>query len=188
MSDLIATQTQQNDLAGAVKEENDRLKISLPRREGRRTNLSLSAIFALLAKHWLLAAILVVGALLRLIGLRRQSLWTDELYVVWEGRQPLDVIFNPLLHYQHPPGYRLALHIWMGASTGETWIRLFPALAGIALIPVVWAISQALWPRRPLAADFAPLLVATSPFLLHYSQDATNYSWTILWVSVGALA
>ena len=103
-------------------------------------------------------------------------------------RQPLYVIFNPLLHYQHPPGYRLALHIWMGASTGESWIRLFPALAGIALIPVAWALARALWPRQPVAAGIVALLVATCPFLLHYSQDATNYSWTILWAAASALA
>ena len=33
----------------------------------------------------------------------------------------------------------------------------------------------------------AALFVATSPFLLHYSQDATNYSWTTLWVALSAL-
>ena len=27
-------------------------------------------------------------------------------------------------------------------------------------------------------------MIATSPFLLHYSQDATTYSWTTLWVTL----
>jgi 4-amino-4-deoxy-L-arabinose transferase-like glycosyltransferase len=130
---------------------------------------------------------ILAGAALRLVGLGRNSFWTDELYVVWEGRQPLDVLFNPMLHVQHPPGYRLALHMWMGPGTAETWIRLLPALAGIALIPVVWALAKTLWPEHESAAGLAALFVATSPFLLHYSQDATNYSWTILWVALSAL-
>src|SRR5262245_10838203 len=61
-----------------------------------------------------LALIVLLGAVLRIVGLDRQGFWTDELYVVWEGRQPLDVLFNPRVHVQHPPGYRLLLHTWMG--------------------------------------------------------------------------
>src|SRR5690348_6307098 len=63
--------------------------------------------------HAILVAALILGAALRLIGLARQSLWTDELYVVWEARQPLSTIFDSHIHVQHPPGYRLALHFWM---------------------------------------------------------------------------
>ncbi len=138
----------------------------------------------------LLVIALLLGAVLRLAGLGRQGFWTDELYVVWEGRQPLDVLFNPILHYQHPPGYRLALHLWMGlwdGGTSETWIRLLPSLSGIALIPIVWALGRALWGGQGSAAGIAALIAATSPFLLHYSQDATTYSWTILWLAASAL-
>lgn len=135
----------------------------------------------------ILGTAMVVGAVLRLIGLDRQGFWTDELYVVWEGRQPLDIVLNPQLHIQHPPGYRLLLHAWMGVGLDETWIRLLPALAGILMIPVVWGLARLLWPSRPTAADVATALVATSPYLLHYSQDATTYSWTTLWVTLSFL-
>ncbi len=134
-----------------------------------------------------LAGSVVLGALLRLVGLDRQGFWTDELYVVWEARQPLPVIFDPRLHVQHPPGYRLALHSWLGLGLGETWIRLLPALAGILLIPVAWMLVRALWPSHPGAAGSVTLLVATSPFLVHYSQDVTTYSWTMLWVTISVL-
>jgi hypothetical protein len=137
--------------------------------------------------HWLLGATLLVGAVLRLIGLDRQGLWTDELYVAWEGRQPFDLLFDPRLHLQHPPGYRLAMHAWMGLSLDETWLRLLPAISGWLLIAAGWRLARALWPRQPWAAHCAAILIATSPFLLHYSQDITAYSWTALWVSLSFL-
>ncbi|HUP27928.1 MAG TPA: hypothetical protein VM409_05790, partial [Chloroflexia bacterium] len=110
---------------------------------------------------------ILVGLVLRLFGLTRQGLWTDELYVVYEARQPLQVVFDPHLHTQHPPGYRLLLHAWLGVGLNETWIRLLPAIAGLLLVPVAWALARSLWPRHPWCASSAALFVATSPFLLH---------------------
>src|SRR5215216_1860596 len=86
----------------------------------------------------LLVGLLIMGAVLRLVGLDRQGFWTDELYIVWEARQSLATIFDPHLHIQHPAGYRLAQHIWMGLSVSEAWIRLLPALAGVLQIAVLW--------------------------------------------------
>ncbi len=144
-----------------------------------------STLYSLFATRYLLLVMVGLGGVLRLVGLTRQGFWTDELYVVWEARQPLDMIFDPALHIQHPPGYRLALHIWMGlGGTGEFWLRLLPALSGILLIAVVWALARELWPSRLWAAACASLFVATSPFLVHYSQDVTTYSWTALWVTL----
>lgn len=150
---------------------------------------STSYFSTLLNRVWAyrLALIVLLGAVLRVVGLDRQGFWTDELYVVWEGRQPLDVLFDPQLHIQHPPGYRLLLHAWMGVSLDEVWIRTVPLLAGILLIPAAWGLARLLWPDRPIAADIAALLVATSPYLLHYSQDVTTYSWTTLWVTLSFL-
>ena len=127
---------------------------------------------------------MLVATCLRVVGLTRQGFWTDELYVIWEGRQPLDILLNPQIHIQHPPGYRLVLHAWMGFSVDEAWIRLVPLTAGVLLVPAVWALARLLWPGRLVAGDIAALMIATSPFLLHYSQDATTYSWTTLWVTL----
>src|SRR5881398_1450006 len=74
---------------------------------------------------------LAVGSLLRLAWLDRQGFWTDELYAIGEARQPLDVLFDPRLHLQHPPGYRLALHYWLALGQGEIQIRILSALMGV---------------------------------------------------------
>ncbi|MDQ3705602.1 MAG: glycosyltransferase family 39 protein [Chloroflexota bacterium] len=134
-----------------------------------------------------LAATVVGGAALRLFGLTRQGFWTDELYVVYEARQPLPVLFDPHLHIHHPPGYRFLLHLWLWPGLDELWIRLLPALAGVLLIPVVWLLARTLWPSHSWGANLSALLIATSPFLLHYSQDVTAYSWTGLWVATSML-
>jgi hypothetical protein len=131
----------------------------------------------------LLGMAVALGAVLRLAGLGRHSFWTDELYVIWEARQPLHLLFDPQIHIHHPPGYRLALHVWMYLGSSEVWLRLLPAIAGLLLIPVAWGLARVLWSSRPWFAHAAALLVATSPYLLHYSQDVTTYSWTTLWVT-----
>ena len=130
---------------------------------------------------------MLVGAVLRIVGLGRQSFWTDELYAVWEGRQPLDVLFNPQLHIQHPPGYRLVLHTWMGISLDETWIRLVPLVAGILAHTRGMGAGTAARSDHLVAGDLAAILIATSPYLLHYSQDVTTYSWTTLWIALSFL-
>jgi 4-amino-4-deoxy-L-arabinose transferase-like glycosyltransferase len=147
-----------------------------------------TGLLALRLPYPLLWASVAVGLLLRLVGLTRQSLWTDELYVIWEGRQPLPALLDPNIHFQHPPGYRFALHAWMGVDTSAGWIRSLPALAGVMLIPIVWLLARALWPEHHWTADIAAIFVATSPYLLHYSQDATTYSWTTFWVAISFLS
>ncbi len=77
-------------------------------------------------------------------------------------------------------------HGWVSAWT-RRWIRIVPLLAGILLIPVGWALARLLWPDHLIAGDVAAILIATSPYMLHYSQDVTTYSWTSLWVALSFL-
>jgi uncharacterized membrane protein len=42
-------------------------------------------------------------------------------------------------------------------------------------------------PGRPWFARVTAVLTAASPYLLHYSQDVTTYSWTALWVTISML-
>ena len=58
----------------------------------------------------ILGAAILVGAGLRLVGLGRNSFWVDELYVIWEARQRLGVLFDPQIHVQHPPQASVSLY------------------------------------------------------------------------------
>ena len=59
-------------------------------------------------------------------------------------------------------------------GTGEVALRLPSALAGIATVPVAWAIGRELG-RPPRAAIARAALVAVNPLFVWYSQEARAY-------------
>ena len=69
-------------------------------------------------------------------------------------------------------------------GTGEVALRLPSALAGIATVPVAWAIGRELAGRRAAAIACAAL-VAVNPLFVWYSQEARAYG---LFVFTAALA
>jgi 4-amino-4-deoxy-L-arabinose transferase-like glycosyltransferase len=70
-------------------------------------------------------------------------------------------------------------------GTGETSMRLVSALAGTAVAPVTYELTRALVSRR--AALVAGALMAVSPFLLWYSQEARPYALLVLLSAVSLL-
>src|SRR5204862_5225809 len=98
------------------------------------------------------------------------------------------VIFDPKLHIQHPPGYRLALHYWQSVNGSDAWIKLLPVISGTVLIAAMWHLAVLLWPARPRIAAYSAWLTAASPFLVHVSRDVTTYAWTSLWITLTMLA
>lgn len=136
---------------------------------------------------WLgLGAIVVLAAALRLPTLGDQSLWFDEsaTHVVVDGSfgDMVDGIND--LEGSPPLFYVLEWIFAKVFGTGETALRLLPALAGIALVPVVFAIGRRLANDR--AGLIAALLAATSPVLVWFSQEARNYSLVVLLVALTA--
>ena len=69
-------------------------------------------------------------------------------------------------------------------GTGEVALRLPSALAGIATVPVAWAIGRELAGPRAAAIATAAL-VAVNPLFVWYSQEARAYG---LFVLIAALA
>ncbi|HTD58291.1 MAG TPA: glycosyltransferase family 39 protein, partial [Solirubrobacteraceae bacterium] len=70
-------------------------------------------------------------------------------------------------------------------GSGEVALRLLSALAGIATVPVAWAIGCELAGRR--AALVTAALVASSPLLVWYSQEARAYALLVLFASLALL-
>jgi uncharacterized membrane protein len=125
-----------------------------------------------------LAAIVVAAAGLRAWGLGAQSLWYDE----WSSLQaasasnPADLVRYVAIHEGSPPGYFLVLWVWQAVlGSGEVALRSLSLLAGVATVPLAYAIAVELGqPRR--TARIAALLVAVHPALVWYSQEARPYS------------
>lgn len=117
------------------------------------------------------------GAFLRLVRIGEPSLWYDELYTVRVSRLPLSSVIPETLAERDPPFYHLALHFWNQLGSGDAWVRLLSAGAGIASIWLVYALGRDLFSRR--AGLWAAAFTAFSPFLVWYSRDATDYSMAI---------
>ncbi len=139
-----------------------------------------------LARWWPLIAITLLAAVLRLATLDLQSFWYDEAFTPVHVLHPS--LFSTLRSVAHtentpPLWYVLAWADSRVLGTGEIALRLPSALAGIATVPVAWAIGRELADRR--AAIVCAALVAVNPLLVWYSQEARAYG---LFVLLAALA
>jgi hypothetical protein len=136
-----------------------------------------------------LAGILVLGAVLRFATLDLQSYRYDEAVTVGRILQPS--LFDTLSAVPHsestPPLYYLVAWLWSRPfGTGEAWMRSLSALAGTASILVVYLGALALpLPRR--AGLVAAAMVAVSPVLIWFSQDARAYALVFLLTALSFL-
>jgi uncharacterized membrane protein len=133
-----------------------------------------------------LVAIVALGIGLRFWGLGSQSFWYDEWLTT---RATAGSLADALRHTTHrevmPPTYFVVMWFWAKIfGDGEFALRSFSALAGIATIPVAYFIPRELGCRRATARA-AALLVAVSPMLVYYSQEARPYTLLSL---VGAVS
>jgi 4-amino-4-deoxy-L-arabinose transferase-like glycosyltransferase len=135
---------------------------------------------------WPLAALVLLAAALRLSTLGLQSFWYDEAYTpVHVLHRSLEATLRAMVHSENTPPlwYLVAWADYRVLGSGEVALRLPSALAGIATVPVAWAIGQELAGRR--AAIVTAALVAVTPLFVWYSQEARAYG---LFVFTAALA
>jgi len=137
---------------------------------------------------WPLAALVLLAAVLRLATLTEQSFWYDEsftpVHVLHTG---LGATLKALVHSENTPPlwYLLA---WVDVrlfGDGALALRLPSALAGIATVPVVWAIGNALSGRR--AALIGAAIVAVNPLFVWYSQEARAYGLFVFFAALAML-
>ncbi|MEK0085310.1 glycosyltransferase family 39 protein [Benzoatithermus flavus] len=123
----------------------------------------------------LLGAILLLGALLRVLALGAESLWSDEGFTWWWAQQPLVELWGANGRLEtNPPLYYTLQHLWLVFGDSETALRSLPALFGIATIPLAYAAGRVVGGRR--AGLLAALLLATSAVHVYYSQEARAYT------------
>ncbi|NTU71468.1 MAG: hypothetical protein HGB10_06580 [Coriobacteriia bacterium] len=88
----------------------------------------------------------------------------------------------------HPPFFHVLLHYWVWVfGKSEVAVRLFPAVFGIAAIPVMYWSARTVYGRR--VGLIAAFTLALSPFFIWYSQEARMYTMMLLFAtgSIGAL-
>ncbi len=133
------------------------------------------------------AALTVLAAVLRFVGIGHQGFWFDE------GNTALLVHFPPgkmlgLIPQSEstPPLYYCVAWVWARVfGYGEAGLRSLSALAGVATVPVAYGAARKLISER--AGLVAAALTACNPFLIWYSQEARSYSLLVLLTGVALL-
>jgi mannosyltransferase len=130
----------------------------------------------------LLAGFVALGAALRFATLDLQSYRYDEAVTVGRVLHPslFDTLATVPRSESTPPLYYLVAWLWSRPfGTGEVGMRSLSALAGTASIAAVYVGAVALpLPRR--AGLVAAAIVAVSPVLIWFSQDARAYALAFL--------
>jgi 4-amino-4-deoxy-L-arabinose transferase-like glycosyltransferase len=129
------------------------------------------------------AALALFGISLVALGTRlliTRGLWVDEASSVAQA----ELTFHGMLHNLrtvdvHPPLYFSLLWLDLRAfGTGELAVRLPSIVAGMLLVPAVYAAGRELYDRR--AGLVAAALAAFAPQTVWYSQEARMYSLFML--------
>jgi mannosyltransferase len=137
----------------------------------------------------LLIGITILAAALRFSTLGIQSYWHDEAVTVLRVLKPG---FGATMHAvseseSTPPLYYMLAWVWSKAfGTSEFGLRSLSALFGTITVPVAFYLTRRLASRR--AALIVAALVATSPWLIWYSQEARSYALLVLLTGLSLLA
>lgn len=128
-------------------------------------------------QHLLLIFILLGAAAVRLYRLDQAGLWYDELYTVWASGLPVTDIVPEAAASGHPPLYYLLMHAWLIPGSGDTWVLLFSALAGLVTVWLTFLAGREMF--SPQAGLWGAAFAAVSPLLVWYSREATMYSFLV---------
>ncbi len=136
-----------------------------------------------------MAGVLLLGGILRFATLDLQSYRYDEAVTVGRVLHPslFDTLATVPKSESTPPLYYLVAWLWSRVfGSGEVGLRSLSALAGTASILVVYLGAAALeLPRR--AGLIAAAIVAVSPVLIWFSQDARAYALAFLLTALSFL-
>lgn len=114
------------------------------------------------------------GAFIRVYGIIMSSIWHDEGYTMWLLKyNPIEIIERTARDV-HPPGYYLIAKPWiMIFGTSAFSVRFLSLLFSLGIVYLVYKIVEKIFDDR--AAFWASMLVALSPFMVRFAQEARMY-------------
>lgn len=133
-------------------------------------------------RDWLaLLLIVALAALLRLPGIGRDGMWSDECLTATWAAIPWRETLAAVSSNDNSPLYFILAKLPLAlAGNGEASWRLLPAVLGILGVGAVFLAGRTILTRG--AALTAAFLLAISPLHVHYSREARNYTLLILLV------
>lgn len=131
--------------------------------EGRRT-------------AWIILLLVLLAFALRAAHLDFQSLWRDEVDALRFATRPFPELLSTFTRPgENGPLYFLLLRGWLAlAGQSEFALRYLSLLGGVLAVPLTFGLGRRLADRS--AAWLAALFVATSPYLVWYSQEGKMYA------------
>lgn len=126
-----------------------------------------------------LAALVLLGIVLRVIQLDVQPLWWDEGYSVYFATRDFADLLARTAVDIHPPLYYAVMQGWIAAlGTDAIVLRALSVLIGAAALPLLYGVARTLFnPRVALASAF---LLAIAPLHIYYSQELRMYGLVLL--------
>ena len=132
---------------------------------------------------WALAAITLLGLVLRITLLSKESFWLDEAASAWISGASWDRALRA--EATNPPLYYILLYLWIRCfGSSEAAIRSLSVVPSVLLIPVIYALGKRL--ISPRVGIFAAAILALSPFHIAYAQEARTFALLSLFLVLSA--
>lgn len=126
-----------------------------------------------------IGVIILLGAVLRSYKWLDFSLWYDEAqWLIVAGSGTFQRLSHDAALIAKPPLFGILLHFWRFAGNKEAFLRVLPCVFGIVAIYLVYRTGLLLLDRQTALA--AAALTALSPIHIHYSQEVSHYTLTVL--------
>ncbi len=127
-----------------------------------------------------LACSLLLGLVLRLIGLESRSLQYDDTFSIFLSARSLPEILRGTAADTMPPLYYFLLHYWMLLGQSAWFIRLLSVLLSLFAIFLLYRLVER-WFDRP-AAGWAAFLASFAPLLIYHGQDVRMYALLVVFL------
>ena len=130
--------------------------------------------------------ITILATILRIIGIDKAGgLWNDE-YISWSiANIPLSKAFLKGIASQcHMPFYYLYLKVFSHISNNDLFLRFSSVIPAMISVPVMYLVGRT---KSKLCGILCALFVATSSFLIYFSQEVRFYSILFLFSALSLL-
>ncbi|MCB8921689.1 MAG: glycosyltransferase family 39 protein [Ardenticatenaceae bacterium] len=134
----------------------------------------MSNLYANRTIKWALIVLLLAGTLLRLTLLGSKSFWLDEANALRVSHLGQGVLWEGKGEGYHPPLFYMALEQWAELGEDEATLRLLAVIPSALSIPLLYLLGKKLLGKE--AATTAVALMAFSPLLVWYAQEARPYA------------
>ena len=128
---------------------------------------------------WKVLSVIIIGSIIRFVGLEYESLWLDEIASVNIVQGSFAEMFHRIQSDVHPPLYYIFLHFWCKVfGFTEISLRALSALVSSMTLVVFYKFNKKVLSVR--IAFLALLFLTFSEIHVWYAQEARSYSLFVL--------